>query len=625
MTEKNNENKSSTRQKVKKLFWGMLAPLLFLTIISCGFFSFVSNQIIHAYMEKQLELQVKKLNTNITDSMEPIILNIDNFVTFSAEYDDPEILQLLLNAFASKIDKYTSMLYYAPVKRISEGGIFINNLDWMPPANFEPVDRQWFIDSVKNEGKTTFSNPYLDVNTGELCVTISQAVYNKNGQLKGVIACDILLDSLFSAVTQIDISKNAIVNLITSDGYYLTNSDSSKIMNDNWNNHTTYEGNAEEWLNGETKTYLNRKNFYAVCKIGKTPWFIVVEGPVMDFKGILANVIFIFEICMIIFSIVVSIFNINTIRKMRKDEQKLAGQLFEDAQNLVVSSKENAATAQDQSAAVKEIVATMEDNTALSEDISQRIQDVSGVAVKTNNIVYEGVSFIEANMKQLQEIADTNLNTINGIKNLGEKIENIWSIVSLINSVADQAKIIAFNAELEANNTNSSGKNFHIVANEIRRLADGIIESTKEIKTKITEIQESSDDLILTSENGTEKIQSGLDNAKNLESRFESIKNASEITAESAEKITEIIQQQTIASEQILITLKQISAGVSNFSMATEYISKASQNLKTVANELSANTKSDDDAEEDSEDSDNSEFEESDATATVPSFEKSDL
>lgn len=279
---------------------------------------------------------------------------------------------------------------------------------------------------------------------------------------------------------------------------------------------------------------------------------------------------------------------------MRQGEQKLADQLFEDAQSLVVSSKENAATAQDQSAAVKEIVATMEDNTALSEDISQKIKDVSGVAVKTNSIVAEGVSFIEANMQQLQEIADTNLSTINGIKDLGEKIENIWSIVSLINSVADQAKIIAFNAELEVNNTNSSGKNFHIVANEIRRLADGIIESTKEIKNRITEIQESSDDLILASENGTEKIQSGVENAKNLEKRFASINNASEITAESAEKITPIIQQQTMASEQILITLKQIAAGVSNFSMATEYISKASENLKTVATELSESKEADD-------------------------------
>ena len=325
----------------------------------------------------------------------------------------------------------------------------------------------------------------------------------------------------------------------------------------------------------------------------------------MDFKGTLSNVIVIFELLMIVFSIIVSILNIKTIRKMRKDEQLLAANLFEEAQSLVVSAKENAATAQDQSAAVKEIVATMEDNTALSENISQKIKDVSGVAMKTNETVVEGVKFIEANMKQLQEIAETNLSTINGIKALGEKIENIWDIVSLINSVADQAKIIAFNAELEANSSSGSGKNFHIVATEIRRLADGIIESTKEITGRITEIQESSDDLILASENGTTKIQSGVENAKNLETRFTSIKNASEITAESAENITSIIQQQAMASEQILITLKQISAGVQNFSMATDYISESSEKLKGIANELSESTNTDNNDEDDIELSEN--------------------
>ena len=228
----------------------------------------------------------------------------------------------------------------------------------------------------------------------------------------------------------------------------------------------------------------------------------------------------------------------------------------------------------------------MEDNTALSENISQKIKDVSSVAAKTNEDVREGVHYIKENVKQLQEIASTNMKTIAGIRELGDKIENIWDIVTLINSVADQAKIIAFNAELEASSAGESGKNFHIVATEIRRLADGIIDGTKEIKDKINEIQESSDSLILESENGTEKIQSGVENAKGLEDRFSSIKNASEITAQSADKITTIIQQQAIASEQILVTLRQISSGVENFTSATENISQASQNLKVIADEL---------------------------------------
>ena len=65
------------------------------------------------------------------------------------------------------------------------------------------------------------------------------------------------------------------------------------------------------------------------------------------------------------------------------------------------------------------------------------------------------------------------------------------------------------------------------------------------------------------------------------------MKGASEITAESAEKITSIINQQTSATENVLITLKQIASGVDSFSKSTERISLSSENLKTIAEKLS--------------------------------------
>ena len=266
----------------------------------------------------------------------------------------------------------------------------------------------------------------------------------------------------------------------------------------------------------------------------------------------------------------------------------MGASLFEETQKLVVATKETAATSQDQSAAVKEIVATMEDSNSLSENIANKIKDVSKVATKTSYEVAEGVAAVEKNVEQLHSIFDANQQTISGMKDLGDKIDSIWDIVNLINSVADQAKIIAFNAEIEATSAGESGKKFRIVANEIRRLSDGIIDSTKEVKEKITEIQHSSDSLILASENGTEKINAGYETAKILSNHFESIKSSSEITASSAGDITAIIQQQTAASEQILIALKQISAGVENFTVATNNISSSADSIRILAEDLNS-------------------------------------
>ena len=273
-------------------------------------------------------------------------------------------------------------------------------------------------------------------------------------------------------------------------------------------------------------------------------------------------------------------------RIVQQKERKIGERLFEEAQNLVVATKETAATSQDSSAAVKEIVATMEDSNVLSENISSKIKDVSSVANQTSSDVTEGVAQIELNVSQLHEIFNANQQTIEGIKTLSEKIESIWDIVTLINNVADQAKIIAFNAELEASTAGEAGKSFRIVANEIRRLSDGIIDGTREIKEKINEIQHSSDSLILASESGTEKINAGYESARGLEAKFASIKSSAEITASSADNIAEIIRQQASASEQILIALKEISAGVENFTVATDNISLASENVRKISEDL---------------------------------------
>ena len=393
------------------------------------------------------------------------------------------------------------------------------------------------------------------------------------------------------------ISKNSSVNMITSDGYYITNKDSSKIMKKKYFDETQYKGDLTKWMSGTLQTSKDRKNYFAISKVGLSPWYIVIEGPVRDFTGQLSNIIIIFELALAVFSIIAAVYNIFVIKKMREGELEMGAALFEETQNLVVSAKENAATAQDQSAAVKEIVATMEDSNALSESISKKIQAVSKVADKTSRDVIDGVNSIEKNVAQLHAIFDANQQTIDGMKILSERIESIWDIVTLINNVADQAKIIAFNAELEASSAGEAGKSFRIVANEIRRLSDGIIDGTKEIKERINEIQHSSDSLILASESGTQKINEGYESAKNLGEMFDSIKNSAEITASSAGDITEIIQQQTTASEQILIALKQISAGVENFTVATDSISASSEHIRTMSEAMNNSMQSSDQEE----------------------------
>ncbi len=264
------------------------------------------------------------------------------------------------------------------------------------------------------------------------------------------------------------------------------------------------------------------------------------------------------------------------------------GVLADAVQSLSAISQETASTSNQQAASVKEIVSTMEDSDKLARSIAGRINEVAGMANSARDAVTDGFSLIKESLGKMDEIRGANAQRIAGMRSLGERIASIWEIVNIINGIADQIRIIAFNAELEAASAGEAGGNFKIVANEIRRLADGTVASTGQIKSKINEIQHSSDHLILSSEDVTEKIGEGWALSGRLKRVFEDILSSSEIAAGSAEHIALSINQQVATFDQIVQTLKQISEGIDNFVVSTRAMTDASENLQGTAEGLEA-------------------------------------
>jgi methyl-accepting chemotaxis protein len=202
--------------------------------------------------------------------------------------------------------------------------------------------------------------------------------------------------------------------------------------------------------------------------------------------------------------------------------------------------------------------------------------------------VHEGFDVIQNSLFKMEEIKGANADTIIEVKTLSKEINSIWDIVNMITDIADQTKIIAFNAELQASSAGEAGRNFRIVASEIRRLADSTVRATNRIKSKIQAVQKSSDRLIMTSEDDTLKITEGWELSQNLKTVFEQVQDSADVSNRAADQIALSIKQQASAFEQILQTLKQISEGIEQFAASTKATTDASTQLKGLAHNLHA-------------------------------------
>lgn len=238
------------------------------------------------------------------------------------------------------------------------------------------------------------------------------------------------------------------------------------------------------------------------------------------------------------------------------------------------------------SSSVSEISSTMEEFTSTATQIAEHSQGVAEIAETTLLDMKDGAAKFELLAAKMAEISNDNQSGIREIVDLGRKSKEITKIMGIINTVANQTKLIAFNAALEAASAGESGKRFGVVATEIRRLADNVFESTGEIEGKINEILDAVNRLVINSEKSSKGIVEGLEYTTRTNAVLNELVSGAESTADAARQISLSTQQQQTASSQVVVALRDIEEGVRFNSGSIQQTSEISGNLTEMAVKL---------------------------------------
>ena len=229
----------------------------------------------------------------------------------------------------------------------------------------------------------------------------------------------------------------------------------------------------------------------------------------------------------------------------------------------------------------------MEENKRLSMQIDSLAGEVAESAQATSSDMDSSAQIMQKTLSNMQAIGSSNESTLSSIKELEQKVASIWEIVNLINSIAEQTKIIAFNTELESAGTSDEEKSFLNVALETRRLANSIADATREIKDYIRQMEATEEQLQEHSASNTDEINRGLELSRSIERSFYGVNELSTQNAAATQEIKDLIKNQTVSFEQIQETLIQIGAGIRNFTLSASSLVNASGELNASAQKLS--------------------------------------
>ena len=292
---------------------------------------------------------------------------------------------------------------------------------------------------------------------------------------------------------------------------------------------------------------------------------------------------------------------IEHIQQNAKDAATFATQLNENASQSAQATQQVAISignVAENAGKQGEAVATGAHNIRAFARVLQGFEEKADASVEAAKSVEEiadsGKSAIEDAVAQMSAIAKSTAASAEVIKKLADRSAEIGNISSTIAGIAEQTNLLALNAAIEAARAGEAGKGFAVVADEVRKLAEGSNVAAQKIAELITKVNEDTENAVLEMQKGTADVESGKTVVAAAGSSFENITAAvSDLTTHAedilvdAQKASQRIDKLVAAMDELDRSSKDVSAETESVSAATEEQSASIDEVATASKKLS--------------------------------------
>ncbi|HGS4464109.1 TPA: methyl-accepting chemotaxis protein [Vibrio metschnikovii] len=471
-------------------------------------------------------------------------------------------------------------------------------------ADYDPRTRLWYRDAA-NAGKQIITMAYQDAITNALLVTIAEPIRH-NGQLRGVVGADVLIDQLISDVLSIDAGDNAYAMLIdTQDGYFLAHPDKRLLLKPVSSLDSALTMNAiQQAANSRQLMTLNhngQESLFYFDRVADTPWVFAVQ---MDkntefaahtqlLTGLLITAIFITLIVVLIVSWLVSFLFRDLLRvskaleeiatgdgdltqrlEPRSDDEvgqlannfnifvgnmhTMVSKLSEVSASLSSQSHMTAAHAEERSARIRmqqdeiNMVATaINEMAAATQEIANNSEHTAQNSSEAVTACVDGSKQVSQTQNSILSLAKEVQVATGVIQELEEHGNQISTILSTIQGIAEQTNLLALNAAIEAARAGEQGRGFAVVADEVRVLSQRTHASTKEIQTMIEMLQGTTGKAVGIMNDSRMLADTSVDDAHSAAASLMQIHHAVERISDMATQIASAAEEQASVTSEI--------------------------------------------------------------------------
>ncbi|WNG51263.1 methyl-accepting chemotaxis protein [Archangium minus] len=253
----------------------------------------------------------------------------------------------------------------------------------------------------------------------------------------------------------------------------------------------------------------------------------------------------------------------HTLRTVAEFVNQLAGTTAE----VLASTTEQVAGAQEQGSAVAQTVSTIEEIAQTSDEAAGRARAVSESARHSEEVGKSGRRAVEEAVASMSAVREQVESIASRILALAEQAQAIGDIITTVNDISEQTHMLALNASIEASRAGEHGRGFAVVAAEVKSLADQSKKATNQVRQILGQIQKATQGAVMTTEEGTKSVASATRVVTQAGTHIQTL--------------SELLSQASLTAAQISASASQQATGIGQIRQAMRDVSQATQQTLT--------------------------------------------
>jgi len=174
--------------------------------------------------------------------------------------------------------------------------------------------------------------------------------------------------------------------------------------------------------------------------------------------------------------------------------------------------------------------------------------------------------------RQIMSISSATKETVRRVAILQKYSLLIEGALTAISGVANQTKLLALNASIEAAHAGEHGTGFAVVASEVRKLAEEAAFSTQEIASLLRNIQNETVLISEAMEKGSLEVITGTGLSEEANASFSDVVHLFSVVNEQIHDISVSTEQMTARSEEVSATVVEMAGIASSTSEQISHI-----------------------------------------------------